>query len=165
MDYSVRNPDCITTFGLASFPFARRYSRNIVWSLFLCLLRCFSSAGSPRIPIDSVYVLSAFPERGCPIRIPTDLGLFAAPRGFSQLIASFFGSLCQGIHLMLLFAWTSLACSHILNCLSFIKHFRLLILFVKRLPFHYFELFFPPFGEIVYPTIKERPNVIKTNLV
>ena len=29
---------------------------------------------------------------------------------------------------------------------------------MKRLPFHFFELFlFPPFGEIVYPTIKERP--------
>ena len=38
----------------------------------------------------------------------------------------------------------------LLNCLSFINIFRLLILFVKRLPFRYFELFFPPFGEIVH---------------
>ena len=41
------------------------------------------------------------------IRISADRSLFAAPRSFSQLIASFFGSWCQGIHLMLLFAWTS----------------------------------------------------------
>ena len=40
------------------------------------------------------------------IRISTDRSLFAAPRSFSQLIASFIGSWCQGIHLMLLFAWT-----------------------------------------------------------
>ena len=33
--------------------------------------------------------------------------LFAAPRSLSQLVTSFFGSWCQGIHLMLLFAWTS----------------------------------------------------------
>ena len=103
---AVHNPKGISTSGLACFAFARHYSRNIVWSLFLCLLRCFSSAGSLRIPIDSVYVLSAFPERGCPIRIPTDLGLFAAPRGFSQLVASFFGFRCQGILLALFLAWT-----------------------------------------------------------
>ena len=63
------------------------------------------------------------------IRKSTDRSLFAAPRGLSQLVTSFFGSWCQGIHLMLLFAWTSfknfrsLACSQIyLNCLSFLKH-------------------------------------------
>ena len=41
------------------------------------------------------------------IRKSTDRSLFAAPRGLSQLVTSFFGSWCQGIHLMLLFAWTS----------------------------------------------------------
>ena len=63
------------------------------------------------------------------IRKSTDRSLFAAPRGLSQLVTSFFGSWCQGIHLMLLFAWTSfknfrsLACSQFyLNCLSFLKH-------------------------------------------
>ena len=62
------------------------------------------------------------------IRKSTDRSLFAAPRGLSQLVTSFFGSWCQGIHLMLLFAWTSfknfrsLACSQIyLNCLSFLN--------------------------------------------
>ena len=33
----------------------------------------------------------------CSIQTSTDQGLFAAPRGFSQLITSFFGSQCQGI--------------------------------------------------------------------
>ena len=41
------NPVCISTNGLASSDFARHYFRNLVWFLFLRLLRCFSSAGSP----------------------------------------------------------------------------------------------------------------------
>ena len=41
---------------------------------------------------------------GLPIQISVDHGLFAAPRGFSQLITSFFGSQCQGIRPALLFA-------------------------------------------------------------
>ena len=45
---------------------------------------------------------------GFPIRISTDQCSFAAPRSFSQLVTSFFGSWCQGIHLMLFFAWTFL---------------------------------------------------------
>ena len=34
-------------FGLGSFPFARRYLGNRCFFLFLALLRCFSSGGSP----------------------------------------------------------------------------------------------------------------------
>ena len=37
---------------------------------------------------------------GCPIRIPTDQSLLAAPRGFSQRATSFIASWCQGIHRM-----------------------------------------------------------------
>ena len=55
MLYAVHNPACISTCGLASYAFARRYSRNLVWFLFLRLLRCFSSAGSPYTPMYSVY--------------------------------------------------------------------------------------------------------------
>ena len=51
--------------------------------------------------------------RGSPIRISADRSLFAAPRSFSQLITSFVGSWCQGIHLMLFLAWTSLLVLHI----------------------------------------------------
>ena len=44
---AVRNPEGITTLGLASSRFARRYFGNLGWFLFLRLLRCFSSAGLP----------------------------------------------------------------------------------------------------------------------
>ena len=54
--YAVHNPRCITTSGLAFSAFARHYSRNLGWFLFLSLLRCFSSGGSPRKPMYSVYV-------------------------------------------------------------------------------------------------------------
>ena len=39
--------------GLGSFPFARRYSGNRGFFLFLRLLRCFSSPGSPPHTMDS----------------------------------------------------------------------------------------------------------------
>ena len=51
MPYTVLNPERISSSGLASFAFARHYSQNLVWFLFLALLRCFSSGGSPHIPI------------------------------------------------------------------------------------------------------------------
>ena len=47
INYAVRNPKGIATSGLASFPFARRYSEKRCFFLFLRLLRCFSSAGLP----------------------------------------------------------------------------------------------------------------------
>ena len=51
MLYTVRNPIGISSYGLASFAFARHYSQNLGWFLFLVLLRCFSSDRSPHIPI------------------------------------------------------------------------------------------------------------------
>ena len=39
---------------------------------------------------------------GFPIRISPDHRIFAPPRSFSQLITSFIGSQCQGIHPALL---------------------------------------------------------------
>ena len=50
------NPNRIATIGLASSAFARHYSRNLGWFLFLRVLRCFSSPGSLRITMDSWYV-------------------------------------------------------------------------------------------------------------
>ena len=78
--------------GLGSSAFDRLYLRNHCCFLFLPLLRCFSSQGllpdacrdEPRGP-------------GCPIRRSADLRVFAPPRGFSQLITSFFASESQGI--------------------------------------------------------------------
>ena len=99
---TVRNPEDIATFGLASSAFARHYLRNLGWCLFLALLRCFSSGGSPPIPIlFSIGYLTV----GFPIRKSPDQCSFAAPRSLSQLITSFIGSWCQGIPLALLLAW------------------------------------------------------------
>ena len=62
----------------------------------------------PRVPsyetMDSSHGDRALPRPGSPIRIPADQCLLAAPRSFSQLIASFFGNQCPGIHPALLFA-------------------------------------------------------------
>ena len=96
------------------------------------------------------------------IRISADRSLFAAPRSFSQLITSFIGSWCQGIRLMLLFAWTFLSVislkitwfsSFFLNCLSFIKTFFRLFLSLQLKDFPFVHWFFPPFGEIVFFTL------------
>jgi hypothetical protein len=46
---------------------------------------------------DSVRHDGSLHPPDCSIQTSTDQGLFAAPRGFSQLITSFFGSQCQGI--------------------------------------------------------------------
>ncbi len=51
MTSAVRTPDR-TRSGLGSFPFARRYSGNHFCFLFLRLLRCFSSPGSPPCVMD-----------------------------------------------------------------------------------------------------------------
>ena len=70
---AVLYPKAITGFGLASFAFARHYSRNLVWFLFLRLLRCFSSAGSPAYTMYSCMRHMVLSIRGFPIRTPTDL--------------------------------------------------------------------------------------------
>ena len=47
-------PECVHP-GLGSSPFARRYLGNRCFFLFLRVLRCFSSPGSPRMAMDSPY--------------------------------------------------------------------------------------------------------------
>ena len=86
---------CRNNIGLGSFPFARHYLGNNYCSLFLRLLRCFSSAGSP--PYLQKYGHLAFNQVGCPIRISPDHSLFAANRSFSQLVTSFIASESLGI--------------------------------------------------------------------
>ena len=98
-------PEKISSLGLASSAFARHYLRNLGWFLFLALLRCFSSGGSPHIPMYSVYDDCALPQPDCSIRISTDQCLLTTPRSLSQLVTSFFGSRCQGIPLVLFVAW------------------------------------------------------------
>ena len=52
-------------------------------SLFLEVLRCFSSPGSPRPPMCSATGARVSPRAGCPIRTPSDHSSPAAPRGVS----------------------------------------------------------------------------------
>ena len=93
--YAVRTP-WDKSHGLGSSAFARRYLRNHCYFLFLRLLRCFSSPGSPRMTMDSSCGgMHCMP--GFPIQRSADQCSCAAPRGFSQLITSFIGSQCQGI--------------------------------------------------------------------
>ena len=99
------NPINITIYGLGSSSFARHYLRNRYYFLFLWVLRCFSSPRSPLYTTLLIYRYTVFFYcMSSLIRIPTDRWIFAPPRGFSQLITSFFGSWCLGIHLMLFVA-------------------------------------------------------------
>ena len=62
----------------------------------------------PRVPSCQTMYSSdgdwALPQPGSPIRKFLDQCLLAAPQDLSQLIASFFGNQCPGIHPALLFA-------------------------------------------------------------
>ena len=49
------------------------------------------------MPMDSAYDDRTLLRPDFSIQTSADQRLFAAPRGLSQLIASFFGSQCQGI--------------------------------------------------------------------
>ena len=54
VSFAVLTPECSHS-GLGSSAFARRYFRNHFCFLFLRLLRCFSSPGSPCMPMYSAY--------------------------------------------------------------------------------------------------------------
>ena len=85
--YAVLNPENISILSLASSAFARHYSRNLVWFLFLSLLRCFSSGGSPYIPMYSVCNHHASHDGVSPfgyLRIYAYLQLPAAFRSLSR---------------------------------------------------------------------------------
>ena len=78
---------------------------------------------------------------GSPIRTSADLWIFAPPRSFSQLVTSFFGSWCQGILRMLLFAWPLQKIVRFFGS-SFFKRFKLFLrtIFLDSLisfEFHY----------------------------
>ena len=59
--------------GLGSSDFARHYFRNHCCFLFLRVLRCFSSPGSPHTPIYSVYDNTMLLVLSSLIRISADL--------------------------------------------------------------------------------------------
>jgi len=84
--------------------FARHYLRNLGWFLFLELLRCFSSLGSPPCP----YIF----RTDYPCGWVSPFGHFRikaclpAPRNFTQATTSFIACNRLGIHHMHLFTWS-----------------------------------------------------------
>ena len=75
------------SFGLASFPFARRYLGNRCFFLFLLLLRCFSSEGFLHTAMDSLCSDKVLPYRVSPfgnLRVYGYLLLTAAYRSLSR---------------------------------------------------------------------------------
>ena len=95
---------CYPWFGLFRFR-SPLLSESLFYFLFLRVIRCFSSPGSLHYAMylrnDTITLLMV----SSLIRISTDQCLFATPRSFSQLVASFFGAMYQGI---LLYALCSL---------------------------------------------------------
>ena len=123
-------PVNIATYGFASSTFARHYSQNLGWFLFLRVLRCFSSPGSLRNAMDLRYVLWLFTIGVSPFgnpRIEAYLQLPVAYRSLSRPSsapdAKAF-TLCS-YSLELSFAVFRLLCCSLilLNCLSFINKF------------------------------------------
>ena len=83
----VRNPNEVNFIGLACSAFARRYLRNRCFFLFLRLLRCFSSAGSPHAAMDLPHDDRGFHGRVSPFghrRVTGYLLLSAAFRSLSR---------------------------------------------------------------------------------
>ena len=83
---------CRNRPGLGFSAFARHYLRNHCYVLFLWVMRCFSSPRSL-----TAWQCVVLDTTGCPIRTSTDQWIFAPPRSFSQLIASFFAFESLGI--------------------------------------------------------------------
>ena len=107
---------------------------------------------------------------GCPIRTSTNRYLFAAPRGFSQLVASFVGSWCQGILPALFLTWPKLSDLFVFQsqnlfftCLTLFQISQLPLIFFSCLFYHllfqYYSVFkvqcqwhfSASFGRIVVP--------------
>ena len=92
--YARSTPTTPTTevVGLGFSRFARRYSGNHYCFLFLQVLRCFTSLGSPPLA-GLASARLGYPIRKSPYHCP-----LAAPRGLSQLVTSFIACMRLGIH-------------------------------------------------------------------
>ena len=77
-------PEC-THPGLGSFHFARRYFGNRFFFLFLRLLRCFSSPGSPCMPMYSACSDWSSSSRVSPFRHLRINGYLLLPAAFRSL--------------------------------------------------------------------------------
>ena len=81
------------TPGLASSAFARHYSRNHCCFLFLWVLRCFTSPRSLHTPYEFRCGSPRITRGGVsPFGDPRITARLSAPRGLSQITASFIGS-------------------------------------------------------------------------
>ena len=81
---AVLTPEC-THSGLGSSVFARRYSQNRFFFLFLRLLRCFSSPGSLPYVMDWRMDDWSFSSRVSPFRHPRLKGYLLLPVAFRSL--------------------------------------------------------------------------------
>ena len=121
---AVRTPAAYAA-GLPSFPSARRYSGNRSFFLFLRVLRCFSSPGSPRRAMDSPCGGGGLLRRVSPfrnLRVAGYLLLAAAYRSLSRLssaLSAKASALCPSLLNLLrllslphcCLAWQHAACS------------------------------------------------------
>ncbi len=82
--YAVRTPGC-THPGLGSSAFARRYLRNRCFFLFLRLLRCFSSPGSPPYVMDWRMDTGGLLQWVSPFRYLRIDGYLLLPEAFRSL--------------------------------------------------------------------------------
>ena len=84
INYAVLTPKDKSS-GLGSFPFARRYSGNRCFFLFLRVLRCFSSPGSPHTPMYSVHDDRGLLCRVSPFRNRWIKGYLLLPNAYRSL--------------------------------------------------------------------------------
>ena len=77
-------PVCTHT-GLGSSHFARRYSGNRCFFLFLRVLRCFSSPGSLHTPMDSVHDDGGLLRQVSPFRNRWITGYLLLPNAYRSL--------------------------------------------------------------------------------
>ena len=111
LNYAGPNPFEINFVGLGwrknphIFAFAHHYLRNRLFTFFSS---GYLDVSVPRVPftytIYSYMDTAALPAVSFLIRRSTGQSLFAAHRSLSQLVTSFFGAWCQGIHPMPLLA-------------------------------------------------------------
>ena len=107
--YVVHNP-MSKAHGLGSSAFARRYLRNRCFFLFLCLLRCFSSAGSLCMAMCSPCSDGGSLRRVAPVRDPWVTGyllLTTAYRSLSRLSSALSAKASTLCSLLLDLCWFS----------------------------------------------------------
>ena len=96
---------CVRRLTVWPLPSSLATTKEIEFSFFSS---GYLDVSLPRVPsgktIDSSYGDQALPWPGSPIRKFEDQSLLATPLDLSQLIASFVGNQCPGIHPALLFA-------------------------------------------------------------